>query len=173
LANTEGKESFYPKVFEALISNGYKVVNAIQGKGRSHASKPDYIAFKESRIVIGEIKSPSEGPRSTSWRIPQISDTEEFVAVRLDVDAREKRGLFSKETGGHEIIIRGQIPDYLRKLGKSYDLPAECPKIGRILGGYSAPAEEAENIEQALSNCGKVNFVKIMRTGTTTYLFSI
>jgi hypothetical protein len=173
MSNTEGKESFYPKVFEALISNGYKVVNAVQGKGRSHASKPDYIAFKESRTVIGEIKSPSEGPRSTSWRTPQQSDTEEFVAVRLDVDAREKNGLLSKDVGGHEIIIRGQIPDYFCKLGRTYDLPAECPNTARILGAYSAPVGEANNIEQALYNCGKVNFEKIVSNGTLTYLFSI
>jgi len=38
---------------------------------------------------------------------------------------RERAGKVNPEVGGHEIIIRGQIPDYVSHLGKSYDLPAE------------------------------------------------
>jgi hypothetical protein len=172
MMNPGGKEFFYPKIREALESCGYKVFDDIRGRGRSHASKPDYIAVKGSTIVIGEIKSPSEGPLSASWRSPQDSDTPEFSAVRLEVAAREKKGIISREAGGHEIIIQGQIPDYVRKLRTTYDLPARCSNKGKVFCGYSAPVKEAKDIEQAFSNCGKRYFGKILHNGTVTYLFS-
>jgi hypothetical protein len=172
MAETEGKESFYPKVGEALTSMGYEVFDQIRGKGRSHSSKPDYIAIKGSTIVIGEIKSPSEGPLTASWRVSQSSDTKEFAAVRHDVERRERQGLLFREVGGHEIIIRGQIPDYIRKLGTTYDLPAQCTKKGPFTGGYSAPYREAKNIEQAFLNCGKNFYEKLShKNGTVTYIF--
>lgn len=67
----EGKKYFYPRVRESLITAGFQYSDDIPGKGRSHASKPDYIAAKGEEIIIGEIKSPSEGPLTTSWRLPQ------------------------------------------------------------------------------------------------------
>ena len=95
----------------------------IKGKGRRHANKPDYIAVKDGAIIIGEIKSPSEPPTSGSWRTIQPADSEVFKAVRTEVSAREKAGEISKEVGGHEIIIRGQIPDYIMKINDTYELP--------------------------------------------------
>jgi hypothetical protein len=42
----------------------------------------------------------------------------------------------SSDAGGHEIIIRGQIPDYVSNIGITFDLPSEIS--GRILrGGYT------------------------------------
>jgi hypothetical protein len=169
----ENKKTFYPKVVEALVACGYEVADEIPGKGRSHASKPDYIAMQGSVVVIGEIKSPAEGPLTRSWRVPQQSDTEEFTVIRLDVDRREKQGLITKEAGGHEIIILGQIPDYLRKAGKTYDLPAQC-RSSQLFGGYSAPSKEARNIEHAFSNCGKCYLKKILHAnGTATYIYPL
>lgn len=166
-----GKDTFYPEVLKALGSNGYKVFD-VAGKGRSHASKPDYIAMKGSTLIVGEIKSPSEGPLSGSWRIPQNSDTPEFTAVRLDVADRERRGVTAREAGGHEIIIRGQIPDYLRKMGKTYDLP-EGIAYGTIAGGYSAPSAESGNIERAFADTG-ISYRKVdCSQGAVTYIFAI
>jgi hypothetical protein len=173
MVEPECKEDFYPKVVEALAALGYDVVDRIQGVGRQHASKPDYIAVKGDRVVIGEIKSPAEGPLSGSWRVPQAGDSPEFAAVRREVEKRERRGLVTKEAGGHEIIIRGQIPDYRRKLGKTFTLPERCAGKHTIVGGYSAPGSQAGNIEHALRNCGKTGVDKIShRNGTVTYIFS-
>lgn len=121
----EGKKEFYKKVEEALKSKGYEYYDGdrdISGKGRRHANKPDYIAVKNGKVYIGEIKSPAEGPKSGSWRQIQNSDTEEFMAVRMDVAKREKAGLVLPEIGGHEIIIDGQIADYVRKIGINFEL---------------------------------------------------
>jgi hypothetical protein len=174
MAGSENRDTFYPRVVEALIVAGYEVADRIQGLGRQHASKPDYIAVKGDWVVIGEIKSPAEGPLSGSWRVPQASDTPEFAAVRLEVENRERRGLVTREAGGHEIIIRGQIPDYRRKLGKTYALPAACAGKRNILGGYSAPASQAGHIELSLRNCSKAVIERIShRNGTVTYIFPL
>jgi hypothetical protein len=154
---TEGKEEFYKKAEEALRRSGYQYYSEkdIAGIGSAHSSKPDYIAVKDGIVIIGEIKSPKEGPKSAIWRQIQKGDSEEFKAVRLDVAKREAAGEVSKEIGGHEIIIRGQIPDYIEKIGKTYDLPSSIPDGGRILAGYTFSLQEQENVEQALKNCGK------------------
>jgi len=171
----EGKSEFYSKAKESLTKNGYTYYDGdldIPGKGRSHANKPDYIATKKGIIVIGEIKSPKEGPKSSSWRQIQNSDSEEFKKVRLDVLKREKEGKLTPEVGGHEIIIRGQIQDYINKMGETYDLPASIPDDGRILAGYSFPSQEQRNVEQALKNCLKVIHEKIdTGNGSLTYIF--
>ena len=172
----EGKKEFYQKVEEALKSKGYDYYDGdrdIPGKGRQHANKPDFIAVKGSKVFIGEIKSPAEGPKSGSWRTIQNSDTEQFKAVRTDVAKREKEGLVIPEIGGHEIIICGQIADYVRKIGINYELPASLPKNAEIVMAYSMPESEARNVEKALANCGKKVHEKIdTGNGSITFLFS-
>lgn len=172
----EGKKEFYKKVEEALKSQGYEYYDGdrdIPGKGRQHANKPDFIAVKNNKAYIGEIKSPAEGPKSGSWRQVQSSDTEEFAAVRMDVAKREKAGLLSPEIGGHEIIILGQIADYVRKIGINFDLPESCSQKMEIMMAYSMPVSEAQNVEKALANCGKKVHDKINAgNGSITYLFS-
>ena len=172
----EGKKEFYSKVEEALKSKGYDYYDGdrdIPGKGRQHANKPDFIAVKGNKVFIGEIKSPAEGPKSGSWRTIQNSDTEQFAAVRTDVAKREKAGLILPEIGGHEIIICGQIADYVRKVGINYDLPASLPQKAEIMMAYSMPEAEARNVEKALANCGKKVYEKINSgNGSITYLFS-
>ncbi len=172
----EGKKEFYKKVEEALKSQGYNYFDGdrdIPGKGRQHANKPDYIAVKDNKVYIGEIKSPAEGPKSGSWRQIQNSDTEQFKAVRMDVVKREKAGLLLPEIGGHEIIIRGQIADYVRKIGINFDLPPSVSTNMEIRMAYSMPESEEQNVEKALANCKKKVHEKIdTGNGSITYLFS-
>ena len=172
----EGKKEFYSKVEEALKSKGYDYYDGdrdIPGKGRQHANKPDYIAVKGDKVFIGEIKSPAEGPKSGSWRTIQNSDTEQFAAVRTDVVKREKAGLILPEIGGHEIIICGQIADYVRKIGINFDLPASLPQNIEIMMAYSMPEAEEHNVEKALANCKKKVHEKIdIGNGSITFLFS-
>jgi hypothetical protein len=172
----EGKKEFYRKVEAALKSKGYDYYDGdrdIPGKGRQHANKPDFIAVKGSKVYIGEIKSPAEGPKSGSWRQIQNSDTEEFKSVRNDVAKREKAGLVLPEIGGHEIIIRGQIADYVRKIGINFDLPASVPQNIEIRMAYSMPESEEQNVGKALANCGKKVHEKIdTGNGSITYFFS-
>ncbi len=163
---TEGKEEFYKKAEEALKSKGYQYCGEkdIVGFGSGHSSKPDYIAVKGDVVVIGEIKSPKEGPKSAMWRQIQKGDSEEFKAVRLDVARREEAGELPREVGGHEIIIRGQIPDYISKKGRTYNLPATIRKDAKIIAGYTFPDYERRNVEQAMRNCGKTIF-EVIDTG--------
>jgi hypothetical protein len=169
----EGKSEFYKKVEEALKSEGYQYYGEdnIKGIGISHASKPDYIAVKGNEVVIGEIKSPKEGPTSSSWRQIQNGDSEEFKSVRSDVAKREGLELLSREVGGHEIIIRGQLPDYLKKMGNTYTLPCALPRYGKLVFGYSFPFKESSNVDRALKGCRKPILRKVnIGNGTTTYI---
>ncbi len=172
----ENKNSFYPKVAEALSQMGYMFYSEdkIKGKGPGHLSKPDYIAVKENTLIVGEIKSPKEGPRSGSWRHAQNSDTDSFKIVRQEVERRENNGEVLKEVGGHEIIIRGQIPDYIGKIGRTYDLPIKFNDSNIIKGGYSFPSSETINVENALNNCVIDLFDKIeTNNGTTTIIYDL
>ncbi len=170
----EGKKLFYPKVGDALLSKGYKFhsENKICGRGRSHLSKPDYIAEKDCIVVIGEVKSPKEGPKSSSWRQTQKSDTENYKIVRTEVYEQEKTGKLPKEVGGHEIIIRGQIPDYVKKINQTFYLPDGLNENADIKGGYSFPSSETVNVEKAFNNCGIKVYEKIdTGNGTTTIIY--
>ena len=171
-----GKIEFYPKVQASLVSAGYEYFDGdrdIKGKTRQHRRKPDYIASKIGEIVIGEIKSPSEPPTSSSWRQKQPNDSNEFAAVRQEVHDRERAGQVNPEVGGHEIIIRGQIPDYVSHLGLTYDLPAGISD-GVIKGGYTVPSVQASNARRALENSRKENYL-IIKDGdyAVTFVFDI
>ena len=172
----DGKREFYLKAEDALTAHGYRYFDGdrdIKGKGRQHANKPDYIATKGKTVIIGEIKSPAESTKSSSWRQIQNSDSEEFKKVRMEVANREKAGLVSPEIGGHEIIIRGQIADYVRKIGINFDLPDSLSQNIEIQMGYTFPASETKNVEQALKNCRKIVHEKIYTgNGSTTLIFS-
>ncbi|MGO8988805.1 MAG: hypothetical protein ACLQGU_08310 [bacterium] len=175
IAMIEGKGEFYGKAEEALKSKGYQYYGEkdIIGIGSAHSSKPDYIAVKGNIVVIGEIKSPREGPKSAMWRQVQRGDSEEFKAVRLDVSKREETGKLPREVGGHEIIIRGQIPDYVRKLNKTYNPPIELDNK-KIILGYSFPPEQSSNVDKAFKHYGKSVFQKIdAGNGVITYLFTL
>lgn len=177
MTDSQGKNAFYSKAEEALKSKGYQYYDDdrdIKDKGRSHASKPDYIAAENNAIIIGEIKSPKEGPTSGSWRQVQNSDTEDFKIIRQEVARREQAGDVPKEVGGHEIIIRGQIPDYVAKLNVTYDLPSGVTECGIMKGGYTVLENEARNVEQALKNCKTDGYEKIdIGNGSMTYIFTL
>jgi len=140
--NMGGKKVFYPKAEEALKGSGFEYFDGdkdIKGKSVAHRSRPDYVAIKGDDCVIGEIKSPDEPPTSGSWRQVQPNDSRDFAKVREDVKRREQSGKLNPEIGGHDIIIRGQIPDYVSKIGKTYDLPGSAS--GRRRAQRSAMAE--------------------------------
>jgi hypothetical protein len=168
----EGKEEFYKKAEEALKRSGYQYYGEkdIVGIGSGHSSKPDYIAVKDGIVIIGEIKSPKEGPKSAMWRQVQRSDSEEFKAVRLDVARREEAGELPREVGGHEIIIRGQIPDYISKRGRTYNFPAAVRKDAKVMAGYTFPDYERRNVDQALKNCDRTIY-HVIDTGNNSITF--
>jgi hypothetical protein len=174
---TVGKNEFYYKAQEALTSHGYQFFDGdkdIRGKGIHHANKPDYIAIKGNTVVIGEIKSPAESPKTGSWRQIQKGDSEEFKKIRLDVVKREWEGNLLPEVGGHEIIIRGQIPDYMRKIGITYELPVSFSGKQNIICGYTVPMTEQMNVKRALDNCNVKTINRIDGgNGSITYLFSV
>jgi hypothetical protein len=170
------KNDFYPRVKTSLVAAGYEYFDGdrdVKGKTRQHKRKPDYIAVKGNEIIIGEIKSPNELPTSSSWRKKQPNDSHEFARVREDVRNRERAGKVNPYVGGHEIIIRGQIPDYVSNVGITYDLPIENSK-GMIRCGYSVPSEQAENVECAFKNCRK-DIVEVLndRSYATTFIFEL
>jgi hypothetical protein len=173
-----GKNEFYPKVKELFVTAGYEYFDGdedIKGKTRQHRRKPDFIAVKDDLIIIGEIKSSNEPPTSASWRKKQPNDSDEFAKVRQDILDLEESGMVDPNVGGHGIIIRGQIPDYISKIGVTYDLPASVP--GSIIkGGYTVPSAQAKNVKIALSNCGKIKYQVIGNgngDGLVTYIFEL
>lgn len=171
-----GKKEFYPKVKESFVDAGFEYFDGdadIKGKTRQHRRKPDYMAVKGNLIVIGEIKSPNEPPTTRSWRQKQSNDSPEFAKVRQDVLDLEQCGLVDPNVGGHGIMIRGQIPDYVSHIGKTYDLPISVPE-SIIRGGYTVPSEQAQNVECALSNCGKIKYQVIKNgSGPVTFIFEL
>lgn len=173
-----GKNEFYRKVKELFIEAGYEYFDGdqdIKGKTRQHRRKPDYIAVKGDLIIIGEIKSPNEPPTSGSWRQKQPNDSDEFAKVREDIHDLEQAGMVDPNVGGHGIIIRGQIPDYISKIGVTYDLPTSEPGL-TIKGGYTVPSSQAQNVKTALSNCGKIKYQVIGNgngDGLVTYIFEL
>ena len=146
---------------------------AIKGKTKQHRRKPDYIAVKGDQVIIGEIKSSNEPPTSSKWRKKQPNDSVEFAKVRRDIHDLESAGLVDPNVGGHGIVIRGQIPDYVSKIGITYDLPIEVDGL-KIKGGYTVPAEQAANVKIALSDCGKIKYQIIGNgNGPLTYIFEL
>jgi len=93
--------------------------------------------------------------------------------VRQDILDLEQAGMVDPSVGGHGIIIRGQIPDYVAKIGVTFDLPASESGI-KIKGGYSVPSLQAQNVKAALSNCGKMKYQTIGNgNGLVTYIFEL
>jgi hypothetical protein len=171
-----GKKEFYPKVKESLITAGYEYFDGeadIKGKTSRHRWKPDYIAVKDDVVVIGEIKSPDEPPSSASWRKKQPNDSDAFAKVRQDILDLESAGMLDPDVGGHGIIIRGQIPDYVSNIGITYDLPVAAPGL-KVKGGYTVSSDQAPNVEGALSNCGKIKYQVLNNgNGPVTYIFEL
>ena len=155
----------YARVRDAFESDGWQFYDnrQIKGKTKQHPKKPDFIATKDNILVIGEVKSGTEmGVYQSSYRQIQPSDSEEFARVRCEVAEREKKGLVEEGVGKHEIVICGQLDEYRRLAGITYDFPAGLDTSGKyIMAGYSVPASEEENVEKALINRGKRVFAEI------------
>jgi len=172
----KGKKEFYRKVKQSLSAVGFEYYDGdedIKGKTRQHRRKPDYIAVKGDQIIIGEIKTPLEPPTSGSWRKKQPNDSAAFAKVRQDILDLEDAGMLDPNVGGHGIIIRGQIPDYVSNIGITYDLPAAVAGA-KVKGGYTVPSEQARNVETTLSNCGKIKYQVLNDdNGLVTYIFEL
>lgn len=171
-----GKKIFYLKAKELFLEAGFEYFDGdadVKGKTSRHRRKPDYIAVKGNLVVIGEIKSPKEPPSSASWRKKKPNDSAAFAKVRQDILDLESAGMLDPNVGGHGIIIRGQIPDYVSNMGITYDLPVALSE-SKVKGGYTVPCEQAENVESALSNCGKIKYQKLNNgNGLVTYIFEL
>ena len=81
--------------------------------------------------------------------------------------------MLDPQVGGHGIVIRGQIPDYVSNIGITYDLPVTA-QSAIVKGGYTVPSQQARNVEAALSNCGKIKY-QILNSGNgmVTYIFEL
>lgn len=173
--NLEGKEKFYPKGSETLQKNRFTVIeeNKIRGFGRQHRSKPDYIAIKENRTIIGEIKSPRERPTQANWRIKQPNDTTQMASIREKIKRAENAKEIEKNVGGHVIVIEGQIKDYAAKIERTYHLPEEAAGK-QIMGGYTFPASEVDNVEKAFQYAGKKVLERYQGdSGDVTFIYSL
>lgn len=170
------KKEFYPKVKDSFVAAGYIFFDGnqdLKGKTRQHRRKPDYIAVRDDLIIIGEIKSPKELPSSGNWRRKQPNDSDEFAKVRQDILDLESAGMLDPNVGGHGIIIRGQIPDYVANIGVTYDLPASG-EGAEIKGGYTVPSDQVQNVKLALSNCGKIKYQVLGNgNGPATFIFEL
>ena len=138
-------------------------------------SRPDYLIVSDRFVIIGEIKTSKEPPRSTSWRRPRASDSECFKKIRSEIASREKEGLLSRDTGGHEIIIAGQIPDYARKLGKTFLFPGIDVSRNKLIlyGAYTFPTEEKSHVEQAFKNRHIRILATLAHQNFLTYLYKL
>ena len=138
-------------------------------------SRPDYVIASDRFVIIGEIKTGKEPPRSTSWRRPRSSDSELFKRVRNDVAAREKEGSLSRDVGGHEIIIAGQIPDYALKLGKTFQFPGLEGSTKRVVvyGAYTFPVEEKSHVDEAFRNRDMKILATLRHHDFITYLYKL
>jgi hypothetical protein len=61
-----------------------------------------------------------------------------------------------KKIADHEIIIRGQIPDYIKKRGINYNYPEGLNPDGKVVkAAYAVSPESAGNVRKAFEACGK------------------
>lgn len=171
---TGSKFYIYPKAIESLQSYGYTCFSnkEIQGIGRQGNRKPDYIAIKDDMLVIGEIKSKDEGPKTSSWRIIQNNDSKKMKKVRAEINEKEKKGEYDKKIGGHIIIIQGQIKDYWDRAGITYKLPVDKDSR-RVYGGYSLPISEKSNVEEAFRVCEINVFERIESNNIISFIFAL
>jgi len=137
----DSKEDFYKKVMHDLEKQGYEIESKIEGISKSHAKKPDYLAIYGNNIIIGEIKSPKEGPETPSWRQVQKGDSNQLQAVREKVRQLEQVDKNYKKVLGHVIVILGQLPEYKDCINKTFKLPPKRQNLN-ILFGYSVPKDQ-------------------------------
>lgn len=120
---------------------------AITGIGTGHQRKPDYLGYSPTDLALGEWKSTFEPPTTSSWRTVRESDPAEFTQTREQVAGWEQSGL-SKDIGGHIIIIEGQLADYSRQIGRSYELPWARSHIKLA---YTVSLKQKDNVVAAFN----------------------
>jgi len=150
-----GKKEFYFLAQKDLESAGFKVLKEDQlvRIGSRWRSRPDFVAQKNNKTYVGEMKSPAEPPTSSSWRQAQKSDTPEFTKVRGKIAAMETSGKVPKDEGGWMIIIKGQVEDYARKMGKTWDMPASLKKDSKELyGSLQVPLDQKDKVLKAFEH---------------------
>ncbi|HPD57018.1 MAG TPA: hypothetical protein P5294_07125 [Smithellaceae bacterium] len=158
-----GKNKFYSVAHNELRTDGFKVINEekLTKIGKHWKSRPDFVAQKKNRTYIGETKSPAEPPNSSSWRKVQKSDTAEFREVRERVAALEYSGEISKNEGGWMIIIKGQVEDYARKMGKTWDMPKDMKQSSKELyGALQVPLDQKNNVVKAFEHLKSSKMLK-------------
>jgi hypothetical protein len=171
----DSKKVFYKKVMDDLEKQGYEIESKIKGISKSHAKKPDYLAIYDNNIIIGEIKSPKEGPETSSWRQVQNGDSNQLRAVREKVRQLEQVDKNSKKVVGHVIVILGQLPEYKDCIKKTFELPPKCQNLNNIniLFGYSVPKGQEENVECAFKLCKIKILNKVMGCNNVTFIYNV
>jgi hypothetical protein len=53
--------------------------------------------------------------------------------------------------GGHIIIIKGQIQEYVDNIGKTFCLPENSQGQFNLKGGYTVPVSQKVNVKRALT----------------------
>lgn len=175
----EGKETFYPKTYEDLEQNGYKVYreeDLTHGKGEnSHVKPGDGIAVKENEIIVLEIKSPKEVFPNTLADGSSLKN-DYLEKTRLDVNERVKNGELSKEVGKHEIFLaQSEYNAFNFKDGITGMKEGNIPLDGKdIKVGYSVPKEEMNSVVEALKNKGITDYkVYTGDNSTITFVYDL
>jgi hypothetical protein len=168
----DSKEDFYKKVMHDLEKQGYEIESKIEGISISHAKKPDYLAIYDNNIIIGEIKSPKEGPETSSWRQVQKGDSNQLRAVREKVRQLEQVDKNYKKVVGHVIVILGQLPEYKDCINETFKLPPKCQNLN-ILFGYSVPKGQEKNVECAFKLCKIKILNKVMGCNNVTFIYDV
>jgi len=173
-----GKDSFYPEVDHDLEANGYKVYPEHQlthGTGEHQYVKPgDGIAIKDGNAVVLEKKAPAEVdpdvlPSGTSLKHDYLEDTRAAVGARVDA------GKVGAEVGKHEVFLAQaeynahNVNDGICGTKDGHDFSNDNIQVG-----YSVPAYQATQVEQAMLNRGILNFDKLTgEKGTCTYVYEL
>ena len=161
-ARVLGKREFYNIAQNDLRAAGFSVIKEeeLVKVGKQWRSRPDFVARKNGRTCIGEIKSPAEPPTSSSWRIAQKGDTKEFSVLRKKIVEMEEAGEISKAEGGWMIIVKGQVEDYARKMGNTWDIPSGMKNKGdKFYGALQVPSGEKKNAIKAFEKLKSSNML--------------
>ncbi len=128
---------------------------------------------KRADLIDEEIKKLRKEKSSINIKTSgdgKLQERKAAINRRIDELKAQKR------INDHEIIIRGQIPDYIRMQGKNYELPRGIELEGRVVrGAYTVPSSETADVEVAFKNIGK-KYTRIPPTEKTisdavTYVF--
>jgi len=105
---------------------------------------------------IGELRNESRAIEEKLKTLHDKTQKEELLKRKENIKQEIANLKNEKRIGDHEIIIRGQIPDYVKTIRKNYDLPDGMTMEGKVIkGAYTVPPSEAANVEAALKRLDK------------------